>query len=336
MILHPGILALLLGSLLTLAAVLICAWIAFQVLRYWAPYRADQRQLSLERRSYLVSTLLNYALSFSILSLPLFLFTVDDLHPLFVGAMCATGSLNANPVGWLVLFNKILLVFCAGLWVVINHYDLQSEDSPLTKIKSLALLILVPFVAADFLLQTVYFFGLSPEIITSCCGSLFSSGSKGLAAQVSSLPIQPMMIVFYTVLAVHLLVILINLRSIRRFWRALLAVSAGLLFFTGLAAAVSFISLYVYELPSHHCPFDMLQRSFNYIGYPLYLGLFGTVLCSFVPSMLDFLGSSHGFADTLAKVQRQWLFTALGFYLMFLLVSSWPLVFSRLSLRSFF
>jgi len=336
MILHPGILALLLGSLLTLAAVLVCAWIAIQVLRYWAPDRADQRQLSLERRTYLVSTLVNYALAFSILSLPLFLFTVDDLHPLFVGAMCATGSLNANPIGWTALFNKMLLVFFAGLWVVVNHYDLQSEDYPLTKIKSLALLILVPLLVADFLLQAWYFLGLTPEIITSCCGSLFSSGSSGLAAEVSSFPLKQMMMVFYAGLAAYLLLLVINLVSLRRLWRDLLAISALLLLFLGLAGTVSFISLYVYELPSHHCPFDMLQASSHFIGYPIYLGLFGTVLCSLVPSILERLGSFPGLVDVVAGARRRWLWSSLIFFVVFVLLTSWPVLFGRLSLRAFF
>ena len=114
MILHPGILALLLGSAMVLVLMILSSWTALQVLRRWDPDQADERQLSLERRTYLVSTLVHYALGFTVLSLPLFLYTLDDLHPLFTGAMCATGSLNANPIGWLALFAKLLLVLLAG------------------------------------------------------------------------------------------------------------------------------------------------------------------------------------------------------------------------------
>ena len=110
MILHPGILALLLGSAMVLVLMILSSWTALQVLRRWDPDQADERQLSLERRTYLVSTLVNYALGFTVLSLPLFLYTLDDLHPLFTGAMCATGSLNANPIGWHYLPNSSL--FC--------------------------------------------------------------------------------------------------------------------------------------------------------------------------------------------------------------------------------
>jgi len=46
------------------------------------------------------------------------------------------------------------------------------------------------------------------------------------------------------------------------------------LFTFSFAAVISFISLYFYELPTHHCPFDLLQREYLYIGYPLYLSLF--------------------------------------------------------------
>jgi len=40
-------------------------------------------------------------------------------------------------------------------------------------------------------------------------------------------------------------------------------------------AILSFISVYFYELPTHHCPFCILQKEYGYVGYPLYLTLFG-------------------------------------------------------------
>jgi len=46
------------------------------------------------------------------------------------------------------------------------------------------------------------------------------------------------------------------------------------LFGVSLAAIVSFISLYIYELPSHHCPFDIFQKHYHFIGYPIYISLF--------------------------------------------------------------
>ena len=65
----------------------------------------------------------------------LFLYTVDDLHGLFVGAMCATGSLNASPVGWWVLPVKVLIVIAAPLWIVLNGLDVRAGDFPVIRAK---------------------------------------------------------------------------------------------------------------------------------------------------------------------------------------------------------
>jgi hypothetical protein len=37
-----------------------------------------------------------------------------------------------------------------------------------------------------------------------------------------------------------------------------------------LAALISLFCLYVYEMPTHHCPFCMLQKEYHFVGYFLY------------------------------------------------------------------
>ena len=96
MILHPGILALIVGSSIVLVMMSYAGWIGVRVLKSWDFDSSSAEQLTLERETYLGSTLAISALGFQVVSALLFLFTVDDIHELFVGAMCATGSLNAN------------------------------------------------------------------------------------------------------------------------------------------------------------------------------------------------------------------------------------------------
>jgi hypothetical protein len=43
----------------------------------------------------------------------------------------------------------------------------------------------------------------------------------------------------------------------------------------GVAGIVAFVSVYVYEQPFHHCPFCLLKSDYGYIGYALYIPLFG-------------------------------------------------------------
>ena len=46
----------------------------------------------------------------------------------------------------------------------------------------------------------------------------------------------------------------------------LFASLSGIAFVVSLASILSFISLYFYELPTHHCPFCILQKEYGYIG----------------------------------------------------------------------
>ncbi|HSN56739.1 MAG TPA: hypothetical protein VLT32_18860, partial [Candidatus Sulfomarinibacteraceae bacterium] len=68
-----------------------------------------------------MSALVWVALWIEIGSALLFIHTADDLHDLFVGAMCATGSLNANPVGWWVLASKAAMVLLFPIWLALNR-----------------------------------------------------------------------------------------------------------------------------------------------------------------------------------------------------------------------
>jgi len=100
MILHPGIIALLVTTVLVLGMALYGTYTGAIVLARWDLDRSFEEQLTLERKTYLRATLMGHALALEVLSALVFLYTLDDIHDIFVGAMCATGTLNANPVGW--------------------------------------------------------------------------------------------------------------------------------------------------------------------------------------------------------------------------------------------
>lgn len=336
MILHPGILALLLGALLVIFLVGYAALVGLQVLRHWDRSSSSRRQLELERRTCLVSTLVNYALAFQALSLLLYVYTVDSLHPLFVGAMCATGVLNANPLGWNVLYVKLLAFFLAALWVVVNHYDQQVESFPLVRQKYLALVLLLPLLLLDVWWQAKYFLGLHPQIITSCCGSLFSDAGSGIASSLAGLPVVPMIWVFFGAVLLTGGLTLAALRFRQALLRYLLGAAALLLLGVGLAAVVSFISVYLYQLPTHHCPFDLVQGGYHYIGYPLYLALFGGVLGGLVPGVMQFLGRRAPELEGLfAARERFWLLCVLLCLALLLVIVLRPLLFGTFSLQGY-
>lgn len=336
MILHPGILALLLGGLISLAMLIGGTLLGYRIARHWQPSKADELQLRLERQSWLVATLVQWAVGFEALSLLLFLYTLDNIHPLFVGAMCATGTLNANPIGWHLLWIKTALFLGGGLWWVANQFDLKLPDAPLTRPKFMALLLLLPLAAADLVLMTVYFAGLEPEIITSCCGSLFSTAGKGVAAELAALPVRPMIITFYATAAGFAgLLLLCRWRS-GWGWRTLLALVTIGFGTVALISVVSFISIYFYRLPTHHCPFDLLQGRYRFVGYPLYVFLFGALFCGLVPQLLVVLRPLPALAGRLASAERCWLTAGLVLLLALLVLVSWPLLFGEFTMKAYF
>jgi len=133
-ILQPAVLTLLLASALTALFVAGGAWFAVGVLRGWDSGSGSERQLALERRTYLISTLLAYAFGFQLLGLFLFVNTADALAGLLVGAMCAAGTLNANAWGYPALGLKVATFVLGGVWLVVNAVDNRAEDYPLVRV----------------------------------------------------------------------------------------------------------------------------------------------------------------------------------------------------------
>jgi hypothetical protein len=101
MILHPGIIALFVVSLLLTGMIIYSSFFGLRILRRWDMQSGSEEQLAMERRTYLISTILAYAFVFQIASFFLYIYTADSLHSLFVGAMCAAGALNVDPYGYL-------------------------------------------------------------------------------------------------------------------------------------------------------------------------------------------------------------------------------------------
>jgi hypothetical protein len=197
MLFQPAIIALLLASALCVLALAASAPFALEVIRRWDIRSGSERQLQLERRTYLFSTLLTFVLALQLAAVLLFVFNAEKMSGMFVGAMCAVGTLNVNAFGFPALNAKIAVFFLAAMWLAINHVDSRARDYPLVRIKYALLLLLAPLLVASSWIELQYFLGLKADVITSCCGSLFSEGSPTLAAEASALPPLPAMWLFY-------------------------------------------------------------------------------------------------------------------------------------------
>jgi len=329
-ILHPAVIALLASSVAITGLVLYSARLGVTILRRWDLSSGSELQLALERRTYLVSTILTNAFGFQLVSLFLFVFTADRLHTQFVGAMCAAGTLNVDPSGYPALLLKLATFVLAGLWLILNHVDTRAYDYPLVRVKYAALLLLAPVLLVELVVQGDYLLSLEPNVITSCCGSLFTSDAHGVAADLAALPARPTSIAFFIVLGVTCLSGLVFWHWRRGGYLVALLSAASLV--VSLAAIVSFISPYVYEMPSHHCPFDILQSGYHWIGYPLYLLLgAGTLAGMGVGALMPFrrIPSLQRVAP---QIQRHLALASAILLALFTATTVWVVVTSDLSL----
>ncbi|MEY2631850.1 MAG: hypothetical protein RIR00_504 [Pseudomonadota bacterium] len=332
MLFQPAIIALLLvaGTAVLLLALVTPGLI--ELLRHWDLSSGSSRQLRLERRTYLYSTLTGFVLAAQGLALLLFVFTADRLALRFVGAMCAVGTLNVNPWGFPALGSQVAVFFAASLWLILNHLDNQARQYPLIRLKYGLLLGLLPLLVLNLVLQWRFFSGLKAQVITSCCGSLFSGEARTLAAELSALPPQPAMLLSALGLGLVLLLAAWHRRDGGRASACATALAGALAFAAGLLAVLSYLSLYLYEHPHHHCPFCLLKPEYHYQGYALYLPLFVASVAALGTGLVRACAGRPGLALLAPRLSRRLAGVALAGYSLFALLAALAVWQSRLIL----
>lgn len=329
MILHPAILALCANSLLTCGMLAYASLFALRIIRRWDLASGSELQVALEHRTYLISTIMSVCLLFQVISLFLFIQTTDSLCTMFTGAMCAAGTLNLNRFGYPVLVLKIVTALCAGIWLIVNHADNRGYDYPLIRVKYRLLLLIAPLVAVESVLMGLYFLSLHPQVITSCCGSLFSSGaSGGVSSLLAYMPVTPLLTVLFAVFAATLACggyVLLRERG-----GYLFAASCAAAFMVGAAALVVSIPVYVYALPTHHCPFCLLHREYGYVGYLFYGTLLGGGVAGVGVGALQPFRDVESLQAALGRIQRRLVAAALAFYALFAGLAVWRVAVSEL------
>ncbi len=330
MILNPAILALVAGSAATALMIAGASVFGLQIIRGWDLSSGSERQLRLEKKTYLISTVMAYAMGFQVISLFLFIHTADSLCTMFTGAMCAAGSLAVNGYGYPVFVLKIVNFLFAGLWLIINHADNRAHDYPLIRKKYALLLFIAPFILTEAVLQAVYFFSLEADVITSCCGSLFSAEGKGAVQSAMSIPVGPVRTAFFASIAgVIATGIYAYLRGRGVYLFSAVSLAA---FIISSAAVVLLISLYIYELPTHHCPFCILKREYHYIGYLLYATLLTGAVAGMGAGMLQPFRHIGSLAGVVPLLQRRLIAVTLVMYVLFAAVSVYKMVFTTFTL----
>lgn len=331
MLLNPAIMALILVSTVVVLMLVMASAFSVQVLRHWDINSGSERQLGLERRTYLISTLLTWAFASELVSLLLFVYNAESMSGQFVGAMCATGVLNVNQWGWPTLFLKIAIFFSGAVWLSLNRLDNQGYDYPLIRLKYRLLLLILPLVMAEFVVQFLHFTDMHPNVITSCCGSLFSADAEGVAAEVSGLqPRSAMLGLYGTAIAVLISGVWYGLRGSGGGVFALLSLLA---FVMALIAIVSFIALYVYEHPHHHCPFCILKSGHGFAGYWLYVPLFMATAVALSSGLLGRWKNIPSLSAAVARDRQRLTWSAMLLFGTFYLIGAWLVINSNLTME---
>jgi hypothetical protein len=256
------------------------SYYGLRILKSWDLRSGSELQLAFERRTYLISIVMANAFAFELASIFLLIYTAENLHTLFVGAMCAAGTLYANSFGYPALVLKLVVAILGGIWLIINSADQKAHDYPLIRIKYALLLMITPLVIAESVLLYSYLINLRADIITSCCGTLFSGQARPSANGFLLVPSGAVLgSIFYMSVALTIFSGLYFYLKGR--WGYPFSILSAATLIVSITAVIIYISPYFYELPTHRCPFCILQREYGYVGYLLY----GSVLCGSLSGM---------------------------------------------------
>jgi len=327
MMLDPWILGLIIGHsalLLVFSLGFINAW---QIFSGWDYNSSAQKQVLLEKKTYLVSTVMNFALFTQILMLFLFGMAADELANVLPGAMCAVGTLSSNSYGFALLNLKIVSFFVYFIWLVVNYLDNQVETYPLVRKKYLGLMLLYPLAVVETVLLFAFAFDLDPSVITSCCGSVYNEGAEGLGASLAGASAGFILPIFFSI--VILLVLnrfVFNRRDAGKNWLGnLLEFPLWIVFFiTAIVVIISFISTYVYEMLSHSCPFCFMGAEYHYYGVALYLCLFVATATGMTGGLLETIQRPETLAQKARAFQKKMNTVSLWGMLAFVVIGFLP------------
>ena len=245
------------------------------ILRHWDFRSTTPQQYLLEKKNYLINTILYFT---SICKIILFVFFAQSLNALssiVPGAMCSAGVVGANSYGNTLFVLKIFIIFGFGVWVLLNRLDLKGEAFPYLRAKYILFSILFMAVLVEGVLEVLYFLNIPLNVPVFCCATVF---------QAPKLPFgytQTLLVsLFYAILTTC---VVLNLLK-----HSMSAFLAHVLFlFVAYYAITYFFGLYIYEMPNHKCPYCMLQKEYYYIGYVIWGTLFVGTFLGITPFLME-------------------------------------------------
>ena len=265
-LLSNQVIVFLLSESILFALLFIAFIVSLQVLKKWDFESFTPYQFSLERKAYLVTTIIFCVFLLKFILVIYFVFTIDALAPLLPGAMCGAGVIKANAYGSYLLILKLSILFLLTLWLYVHFYDMRTKNHQWFKYKSWLFSLIFVIIMLELFLDFSYFTNIDTHMAVSCCSALFGQ-LEGANPLPFGLSISWLLMLFYLL---YILIILTLMNG-----NSTLYIIANILFLViAYYAVVYFFGTYIYQLPTHKCPFCMLQPEYYYVGYIIWGSLF--------------------------------------------------------------
>jgi hypothetical protein len=268
-LLHYEVIVYLLSETILYLLLLLAFLLTPTLIRDWDFDSFTKSQFRLENRSYLIMTIVLFIMLLKVFLLPYFVYTIDSLSGVVAGAMCGAGVIKANGYGNPLLMLKIIILTLGGLWITLNHFDLKSKSYPYIKLKLWLFIVIFTLLSLEFGLDILYFSHIDTTNPVTCCSVIFNQSSNTLPL---GLDTPKLLMLFY------LLFILVVLMSVMEIYIGVI-ISTILFLYISYYSVVYIFGTYIYELPTHKCPFCMLQSEYYFVGYLVWgLLLFGVFM----------------------------------------------------------
>lgn len=264
-----------------------------KILKYWNFNATSNLQYDLEKKNYLINTILFFTIYAKIVLFVFFCISLNELANIVPGAMCSAGVIGANSYGNILLLLKILLIFSLGFWLILNYLDLKAENFPLLKIKYFVFIVIFCFILIEFMVEILYFSNVPLNVPVFCCSVVFQAPNLPFGYTQAVL-----VTLFYAVLAA---ILILNFLK-----QSFASFVCNLIFlFVAYYAVTYFFGIYIYEQPNHKCPYCMLLKDYYYIGYFLWGSLFLGIFYGITPFLIEIF-TKKSFAHFL-KISSFWL-----------------------------
>jgi hypothetical protein len=254
---------------------------AIKIVLHYDKNATTSYQYTLEKKSYLSATIIKFIFYVKVPLFLFFVYTLDSLSNLLPGAMCAAGVVSATSYGTPLLFLKILNLYVFAFWIVLNDEDMKYEEQPYLKKKFWLFIAAYFLLIAEIIVESIMFGAMDASSVVDCCGAIFSTTSATYMAEILGASHTLLLSIFYGIFGSLVLFYLLKNRY-------LYAIGNVVYLIISLITLIAFFGTYIYELPTHHCPFCLLQSDYNYIGYFLYIILFVGTFFGVVLGLMEF------------------------------------------------